>query len=91
MDHDCEINSLAAETLAIQHILTQVLYGISEMSPAVKDAVRLGSNDAASDLEDFAIRRGKTASPDHVVRALRVVEQLRAATLGDQDKPRPGV
>jgi hypothetical protein len=91
MDYDREINSLAAETIAIQNVLAQVLYRISLISPALEDAVRRGFNDAVSSIEDSAIILGKGASPDHLVKAMRIVEELRTATLGDKDQPRHGV
>jgi hypothetical protein len=36
-------------------------------------------DDAASQAEDFAIKLGKSALPDHTVKAIKIVEQLRAA------------
>jgi hypothetical protein len=91
MDHDREINLLAAETIAIQNILAQVLWRISEISPDLKNAIRQGFSDATSSVEDSAIRLGKVASPDHLVKAISIVEELRAATLGEKDEPRHGV
>jgi hypothetical protein len=91
MDYDHEINSLAAETIAIQNVLAQVLYRISRISPAFETAILQGFNDAASSIEDSAIIHGKAASPDHLVKAIRIVEELRTATLGHKDKPRHGV
>jgi hypothetical protein len=37
------------------------------------------------------VRAVGSASPEHTVKALRVVEELRAAVLGNQDKLRDGV
>jgi hypothetical protein len=47
-----------------------------------------GFNAAASFLEHRAIQLGKAASPDHTVKAVAIVEQLRTATLGKPDKPK---
>jgi hypothetical protein len=91
MDYDREINSLAAETIAIQNVLAQVLYRVSRINPAFESAIRQGFNDAASSIEDSAIILGTAASPEHLVKAIRIVEELRTATLGDKDEPRHGV
>jgi hypothetical protein len=91
MDHDQELDALAAETVAIQNVLAHVLYRISQLDDRFHGAIKQGFDDAASGVEDLAIRFGKAASPDHLVKAIRVVEELRTATLGDPDKPRRGV
>jgi hypothetical protein len=90
-DKEHEIASLSAETLAIQMALASVLYHLGKESPAVAGAIRRGLNDAASQIEDLAVRAGKASRPDHLVKAIRVIEELRTASLGDQDKPRHGV
>ena len=91
MDADREINSLAAETLALQAILTHVLGRLCQIDMRLTSAVRRGFDEAASEIEDMAIKFGHAASPDHVTKALGIVETLRAATLGDHDKPKHGV
>jgi hypothetical protein len=91
VDYDREINSLNAETIAIQNILAQVLYRISRINPSFEAAILQGFNDAASCVEDSAIIHGKAASPDHLVKAIRIIEELRTATLGHKDEPRHGV
>ena len=53
MDYEKEINLLAAETIAIQNVLAHVLFRISEISPALKAAVRRGFDDASSGVEDL--------------------------------------
>jgi hypothetical protein len=88
MDYDAEINSLTGETLAIQFVLPNVLHEISKSDSKLRDAIKLGFDNAASDAEDFAFR---SASPDHAVKAIGIVEELRTAALGNQDKPRHGV
>ncbi len=87
MDTEKEINSLAAETLALQTVLTHILDRISQADARLASAIREGFSDAASDVEDLAIKFGKAASPHHTVKALGTVETLRAATLGDHDQP----
>jgi hypothetical protein len=87
MDVDKELNSLHAETLAFGAILAYVFDRLARSDPALKSAISAGFDDAANFVEDFAIKRGKSASPEHTVKALRVVEDLRAATFGKQQKP----
>jgi hypothetical protein len=91
MNYDLEINSLSGETLAIQGVLASVLCEIAKIDSRFYDAIKLGMDNAASKIEDIAIRLGKAASPEHSVKAIRVVEELRTATLGNPDKPRRGV
>jgi hypothetical protein len=89
MDHDREIALLHAETFAMQAVMIHLIRELSRagLEPAVSAAL----NGAASQVEDIAIALGKAASPDHMVKAIRVVEEIRAATLGNHDKPRHGV
>jgi hypothetical protein len=91
MDYEHEINSLAAETLAIQTLLTHVLGRLAQADPQMYAAIKAGFDDAASDAENTAIKFGKTASPHHIVKALGIIEALRTATLGNPDKPKHGV
>ena len=91
MDHEREIYGLSAETLAIQRIVACVLSRIAIINPAFDSAIKLGFNDAASEIENMTFKFGKAASPDHLVKALAIVEQLRTATLGHPDKPTHGV
>jgi hypothetical protein len=88
MNTDNEIQSLHAETLALNWIIAQVLRRIAQSDQKLADAICRGFNDAASDIENLAIRAGKAASPDHLVKALRIVEELRSVTVGDKNKPR---
>ena len=91
MDYEAEIDALAAETLALQAIVTNVFRQIGKDDVVLSLAIRRGLDDAVNEIENLAIRLGKTARPDHVVKAVRVIEELRAASLGNQDKPRHGV
>jgi hypothetical protein len=86
-----QIESLHAETLAFQVILTNVLSRLRAIDPGLASAITVGLNDSANQAEDLAIRFGKTASPEHTVKAIRIVEELRTAVLGNQDKPRGGI
>jgi hypothetical protein len=86
-----EIESLAAETLATQAILAMVFHRLGRVNPSIAAAITSGFDDAASFVERTAMKRGKTPTPQYVVEALRIVEQLRAASLGNQQKPKRGV
>ena len=91
MDYEREINMLAGETIAIQNILAQVLYRISLIDDRHHAAIKQGFSDATSTVEHLAIKFGKKASPDHLVKAIDIIETLRTATLGEKDEPRHGV
>ena len=88
MDTDHEINSLSGETLAIQWILSQVLQELRLLDPRFTDAIARGFDRAARHVEDLAIQAGETVPPEHLVKALRIVEELRTASIGRHDKPR---
>jgi hypothetical protein len=85
-----ELDSLHAETLALQTILITLLIRMLA-TPHLGPIVSPSLDEAANRIEDFAIMMGERASPGHVVKALEIVEQLRAATVGDGPKPRRGV
>jgi hypothetical protein len=79
--------ALYAETLAIQAVLTNVLNELKLLDPILADAVARGF-DAASQVENFAIQAGKTAPPEHLVKALGMIGDLRTASLGRHDEAR---
>src|SRR6476659_5601950 len=72
-----EIYALSAQTLAFEASITKVFYQLSKADPRFAAAIRQGFDDAASFVENFAIEKGKAASPEHTVKALRIVEELR--------------
>ena len=87
MTAKAEIESLAAETLALTAILTKVLSQLRQLSPALDGAIGRALDDAACTVEDNAIRLGKSASPEHTVKAILIVEKMREA-LGHHSKPK---
>lgn len=91
MDVEREIHALAAENIAAQYILTHFLYRLSRMSPELSHLVRQAFDDAANVAEQTAIHLGKAASPEHSVKAIRVIEEIRAVVLGNRDKPKHAV
>jgi hypothetical protein len=88
VDYDSEITSLAAETIALQAIVCHVLYRIGQSNPAISEAIRLGFDDAANQVETLAISAGTAARPDHLVKALSIVEQLRSIAVANQGTPK---
>jgi hypothetical protein len=91
MDTDQQIYLLHAETLAIQTVLAQVLHELKSLDPRFADAIGRGFDNAASLVENLAIKVGEASPPEHLVKALRIVEELRTASLRGHDKPRHGV
>jgi hypothetical protein len=83
MNGDYDPRSLAAETLALQSIVGMVLNRLYRQDSRLAGAIRLGLDDAASHVEDMAIRVGKAAPPEHTVKALRIVEELRTIIVGN--------
>jgi hypothetical protein len=81
--HD-EIYSLSGETLAIQSVTAALCIGLIGKDATLRAPIAAAFDGAANFVEDLTIRTGKSASPKHTVKALRVVEELRAAVLGDK-------
>jgi hypothetical protein len=89
MDTESEIQKLHAETLALNIILSNVLHEFSK-DPALKAAMVAGFRRSADIAEHTAIMMGKFASPDHTVKAMRIIEELRTVVLGEEGKPKAG-
>jgi hypothetical protein len=90
MDTEKEINSLAAETLAMSIIIGNVLSKLAR-NPSLRTAIVEGFDQSADVAESVAVIFGKASSPDHAVKALRIVEEMRAMVLGNEGKPKGGV
>ena len=86
-----EVTTIHAETLAIQAVVTNVVYELKLLDPILADAIARGFDNAASQIENFAIQAAKAAPREHLVKALGIIEDLRTASLGRHDKPRHGV
>jgi len=91
MNIEAEIHSLAAESIAVQAMLAHVLSRLAALDPHLAASIRQGFDDAASDAENLAIKFSKTASRNHLVKALAIIESLRATTLGQSDEPKHAV
>jgi hypothetical protein len=72
--HKGEIESLNGELAALRALLFYLLDFSARESD---DMVRRVFDAAADHLEDAAVRHGKSASPEHLVKALGIVEDLR--------------
>ena len=91
MKHIFEIESLAAETLALQAIVIGVFGRLASANPGLREAIGLGFDDAANYVEYLTIKLGKKASPAHTSKALHIVEGLRSTALGKPSDPKHGV
>jgi len=91
MDYEGQIVALNADTLALQALLVHVLKRVAVHDAKLAHAIKLGFDDASSVTEDSAIKFGKAASPEHIVKAIRIIEELRTATLGHPDKPKHAI
>ena len=76
--------ALRAETLAIQAVLTNVLFQMKRLDPVLADAIARNFDNAADQIK----RAGRPASSEPVVKALVIVEELRTASLGPDYNPR---
>jgi hypothetical protein len=81
-----KLMAIHAETLAIQAVLTNVLYELKLLDPILADAVARGFDNAAIQIKNFAIQSGETASPEHLIKALGIIEDLRTASLGRHEE-----
>lgn len=86
-----QLDTLKGETLALQMILGSLCTRLYQISPQTGSAVRAAFDDAAGFAEQIAIACGETASPQHTVEALRIVEKMRAVAVRDHHQPRHGV
>lgn len=91
MDVEREIQALEVETLALNYVLTRTLFKMARLSPELHRAVTEAFDDAVDVAQSVAIHFGKTAQAEHTVKALRVVEEMRAVVFGDQNKPKHAV
>jgi len=84
-----ELGTIHAETLAIQAVLTNVLYELKRLDPILADAIARGFDNATSQIENFAIQ-DKAAPSEPLVKALAIIESLRSASLGRHNEGRYG-
>lgn len=85
--HKNQIDALAAETLALQFVLTALL-GHLRNRPETRGLVDQSFSDAADLVEHFSLSEGERSG--HAPQALNIIEQLRIAAAGKSD-PKHGV
>lgn len=73
--HKHEIESLNGELFAVRALL---FYLLDLAAVESNDMVRRVFDEAANHVEDAAIRFGKAASPEHLVKALGIIEDFRS-------------
>lgn len=73
-----EIERLSGETLALQTILFWLLFHIERKAP---EPIKSAFDDAANLVEMQAMQHGPKASPEHLVKALAIIEQFRASII----------
>jgi hypothetical protein len=87
VDLEREIRSLSATTLALSIVVNNVFQRLAK-DPALREAIKAGFKRAADTAETVAIAVGKTASPEHSVAALRIIEEMRRVALGNEEGPK---
>lgn len=74
--HKHEIESLNGELVAVRALLFYLLDALSATES--NNMIRRVFDAAADHIEHAAISQGKAASPEHLVKALGIVEDFRA-------------
>lgn len=87
-EHKKQIEGLAAETMALQFILSGVLGKVIEAIPQAEPIIISAFDAAANAAERLSLERGKSSG--HMPKTLEIVEQLRTSVKG-KDRPRHGV
>ena len=86
-----ETERLSGETFALQAILVQLAGIAASRDPVIRANIAAAFDEAASFAERLTIQAGRSVSPHHLAHSLRIIEELRAATLGNHEKPKDGV
>ena len=87
MDTEKELHALNAETLAFSIILGSLLNKLAK-DRTLRFTIAEAFNEATDVAQNIAVRFGKFASPEHTVKALRIIEEMRTIALGDEGKPK---
>jgi hypothetical protein len=85
MEH--ELMVISAQTLAIQAVLTNVLFELKLLDPTLANAIARGFDNAANQIEDRAIQAGRavsseTISSETLGQALSIIDDLRTVSRG---------
>jgi hypothetical protein len=87
MEHETEIRLLSAETLATSIVLANLLSRFARI-PALRLAIVSCFDQSVDMADDITAVLGKSAAPDHTVKVLRIVEEMRSMVLGGGEKPK---
>jgi hypothetical protein len=87
MEHETEIRLLSAETLATSIVLANLLSRFARI-PALRLAIVSCFDQSVDMADDITAVLGKSAAPDHTVKVLRIVEEMRSMVLGNGEKPK---
>jgi len=80
-----QFNHMAGEVLSVQLLIVRICRNLAKIDSAHLAAISAAFDDAASDAESFAIQLGKTAAPEHTIKAGRIIEQFRTAAFRDEN------
>ena len=75
-------STIAAEIMAMNAILVNVLRRIAKSDPQLSDAISAGFDDAANLAEQLTIAPGKTSTKE-TAETLRIIEILRIGVFGN--------
>jgi hypothetical protein len=87
---ESEPRTLAADVLAVRMVLAHVLGRIYQLDPILAEAIQGGFEDAADKIRNNATKSRGRVNSDQAVKALAVVDALRAATVVKTDIRRRG-
>jgi hypothetical protein len=72
--------TLAAEMLAVKSVMAHVLGRINQLDPVLAEAIQGGFEDAEGKIRKTMAKSRQRVTPDQCVKALAVIEALRATT-----------
>jgi hypothetical protein len=91
MSADGEDRTLEAEVLAVKTVMAKVLARINRLDPMLADAIRGGLGDASDKIRKMVSKSKRGENSDQAIKALAVVEALRASIIPKLDKPYPAI
>jgi hypothetical protein len=87
MEHEKQIGALSAETLATSIVLANLLSKLARV-PTLRLAIMSCFDQSEGMAEDLALMFDKSASSNHQVEVLRIVQEMRSMVLGDATAPK---
>lgn len=84
MDYEKEIEALAGESIALQSLLVALLSRLALSGLEIRSVIEASFDGAADFLGDPNTEAGQSVPPEQLAHSLRIIEDLRAATLGPQ-------